>query len=40
MTNRLTPGVPRIDFLGLTSTGYGNRRYKGSTGFLRLLYTF
>ena len=36
----LTPGVPRIDYLGLLSTGYGNRPYKGSTGSVRLLYTF
>jgi len=36
----LTPGVPRIDYLGLITTGYGNRPYTGSTGFLRLLYTF
>jgi MtrB/PioB family decaheme-associated outer membrane protein len=36
----LTPGVPRIDYLGVINTGYGNRPYKGSTGFLRLLYTF
>ncbi len=36
----LAPGVPRIDYLGLISMGYGNRPYRGSTGFLRLLYTF
>jgi MtrB/PioB family decaheme-associated outer membrane protein len=34
------PGTPRIDYLGVISTGYGNRPYKGNTGFLRLLYTF
>ena len=34
------PGVPRIDNLGEISTGYGNRPYTGSTGFIRLLYTF
>jgi len=36
----LAPDMPRIDYLGLLSTGYGNRPYKGSTGFLRLLYSF
>lgn len=36
----VTPGVPRIDYLGSLTTGYGNRPYKGQTGFLRLLYTF
>jgi MtrB/PioB family decaheme-associated outer membrane protein len=36
----LAAGVPRIDYLGLLSTGYGNRPYKGSTGSVRLLYTF
>ena len=36
----LTPGVPRIDYLGVINTGYGNRPYKGSTGFVRLLYSF
>ena len=34
------PGVPRIDNLGEISTGYGNRPYTGSTGFIRLLYSF
>ena len=34
------PGMPRIDYLGEISTGYGNRPYKGNTGFVRLLYTF
>ncbi len=34
------PGTPRIDYLGEISTGYGNRPYKGNTGFVRLLYTF
>lgn len=34
------PGTPRIDYLGLISTGYGNRPYKGNTGFLRILYLF
>ncbi len=33
-------GVPRIDYLGFIGTGYGNRSYKGSTAFLRLLYFF
>lgn len=36
----LTPGVPRIDYLGSLGMGYGNRPYKGSTGSVRLLYTF
>lgn len=36
----LTPGVPRIDYLGSLTTGYGNRPYKGQSGFLRLLYRF
>ncbi len=34
------PGVPRIDYLGEINTGYGNRPYKGNTGFIRLLYLF
>jgi hypothetical protein len=34
------PGVPRIDYLGAITTGYGNRPYKGSTGFIRLMYLF
>ncbi len=33
-------GTPRIDYLGEINTGYGNRPYKGSTAFLRLLYHF
>jgi MtrB/PioB family decaheme-associated outer membrane protein len=33
-------GVPRIDWLGEISTGYGNRPYKGSTVFARILYFF
>ena len=36
----LTPGTPRINYLGEISTGYGNRPYKGNTGFVRLLYRF
>ncbi|MGE3509464.1 MAG: MtrB/PioB family outer membrane beta-barrel protein, partial [Vicinamibacterales bacterium] len=36
----VTAGVPRIDYLGSLSTGYGNRPYKGQSGFLRVLYTF
>lgn len=36
----LTPGLPRIDYLGSLTTGYGNRPYKGQTAFVRLLYTF
>jgi len=34
------PGTPRIDYLGEIGIGYGNRPYRGSTGFLRLLYLF
>jgi len=34
------PGVPRIDYLGEISTGYGNRPYKGNTAFMRVLYYF
>jgi len=34
------PGTPRIDILGEINTGYGNRPYKGQTGFFRLLYQF
>lgn len=34
------PGTPRIDYLGEISTGYGNRPYRGSTGFVRVLYLF
>ena len=33
-------GTPRIDYLGEINTGYGNRPYKASTGFVRLLYLF
>lgn len=36
----LAPAVPRIDYLGGLMTGYGNRPYKGSTAFLRVLYFF
>ena len=31
---------PRIDYLGELSTGYGNRPYNGSTGMVRLIFTF
>lgn len=36
------PGTdtPRIDYLGSLTTGYGNRPYKGTTGFLRVMYYF
>jgi MtrB/PioB family decaheme-associated outer membrane protein len=34
------PGTPRIDYLGEINTGYGNRPYKGNTGFVRLLVQF
>jgi hypothetical protein len=33
-------GEPRIDWLGGLTTGYGNRPYTGSTGYVRLLYRF
>ena len=33
-------GVPKIDYLGEISTGYGNRPYKGQTFFVRLLAKF
>lgn len=36
----VAPDVPRIDYLGSLTTGYGNRPYKGQTAFVRLLYTF
>ena len=32
--------TPRIDWLGGLVTGYGNRPYKGQTGFVRLFYMF
>jgi hypothetical protein len=34
------PGTPRIDYLGGLTTGYGNRPYKGNSGFLRVVYLF
>lgn len=36
----LAPNSPRIDYLGGLMTGYGNRPYKGSTAFIRVLYFF
>jgi MtrB/PioB family decaheme-associated outer membrane protein len=33
-------GTPRIDYLGAITTGYGNRPYKGNTGFARVIYLF
>lgn len=36
----VTPGIPRIDYLGSLTTGYGNRPYNGQTAFVRLLYAF
>lgn len=39
-TINLASGQPRIDYLGSLSTGYGNRPYKGSTAFARVLYFF
>ena len=32
--------IPRIDYLGVLSLGYGNRPYTGSTGTVRLLFHF
>ncbi len=32
--------IPRIDYLGVLSLGYGNRPYKGQTGFVRVIYNF
>ena len=32
--------TPRNDWLGVVLTGYGNRPYKGQTGFIRLIYSF
>jgi hypothetical protein len=36
------PGTdtPRIDYMGSLTTGYGNRPYKGTTGFFRVIYYF
>jgi MtrB/PioB family decaheme-associated outer membrane protein len=39
-TTDVTPGVPRMDPLGVISTGYGNRPYTGSTGIVKLIYKF
>jgi hypothetical protein len=33
-------GVPRLDWLGGLTTGYGNRPYRGHTANVRLLYRF
>jgi MtrB/PioB family decaheme-associated outer membrane protein len=33
-------GVPRLDWLGGLTMGYGNRPYNGSTAYVRLLYRF
>ena len=35
-----SPDLPRIDYLGAIITGYGNRPYQASTGFVRLMYLF
>lgn len=32
--------TPRNDWLGVLLTGYGNRPYKGQSGFVRLIYNF
>ena len=32
--------TPRIDWLGVLATGYGNRPYKGQTVFVRVFYNF
>ncbi len=39
-TTDVTPGVPRMDPLGIISTGYGNRPYTGSTIVAKLIYKF
>ena len=39
-TTDLAPGVPRMDPLGVISTGYGNRPYTGGTFIARLIYMF
>jgi MtrB/PioB family decaheme-associated outer membrane protein len=36
----LETGAPRVDWLGEINTGYGNRPYKGSTVFARVLFYF
>ena len=33
-------GEPRLDWLGALMTGYGNRPYRGQTGYIRFLYRF
>jgi MtrB/PioB family decaheme-associated outer membrane protein len=33
-------GVPRIDWLGGLTTGYGNRPYTGNTAYVRVIYRF
>jgi hypothetical protein len=39
-TTNLADGSPRMDPLGAITTGYGNRPYNGSTGMVRLIFTF
>ena len=39
-TTNLADGSPRMDPLGVLSTGYGNRPYTGSTFIARLIYMF
>jgi MtrB/PioB family decaheme-associated outer membrane protein len=39
-TTNLADGSPRMDPLGVLSTGYGNRPYTGSTIVAKLIYTF
>ncbi len=34
------PGTPQTTYLGIIGTGYGNRPYKGNTGFVRIIYLF
>lgn len=39
-TPNLADGSPRMDPLGEISTGYGNRPYKGTTGMVRMIFTY
>jgi hypothetical protein len=39
-TTDVTPGTPRMDPLGMISTGYGNRPYSANTTMLRMIFKF
>ncbi len=39
-TTNLADGSPRVDPLGAITTGYGNRPYKGTTGMVRMIFTY